>query len=202
MSERTRTVVLVALLAIVAAVVVFDTLRKKGVDADAPAETAQLSDELDALERQRALVDHEAEWGEALARAQRAWNDVRAMSVEASTPELAVADFRAILVDTARALGLEVTNADVLTSRPIEGVPSGMDRVHELEVRLSISSHDPRALQRYIDAVEHLPRTITHVARVSMTGPGVAQLPEEVRATLTVRALGVTPAPPSNGSDA
>ncbi|GAB4515829.1 MAG: hypothetical protein Tsb0013_20390 [Phycisphaerales bacterium] len=198
MNERTRTTLLLALLSIVAAVVVVDALRG-GDDAGDIAPEGDHTQRARELQGRVALVEQESDWRRALDERRAQWDEVRDASVSAATPELAVADFRAMLLDEARALDLTVDRTDRSTSRALDNVPASLDRVHELEVRFTVSSHDARALHRFIDAIEHLPGARTHVSAVTLAGPGLAQIPERVRATLTVRALGVTPAPTPGG---
>lgn len=201
MKDATRTALLLGLLAVIGGVVIFDVLRK-----NAPADDVPTSDGLavasERLAADEALVASETEWSQSLAEHERSWDGVLAMAVRADTPELAVADFRALLVDAARELGLEVVRTDLSVSREIEGVPAGLKRVHELEVRLTVASHDVAALHRYLDSAEHPPGLIATISALRIDGPGAAQALEEASATLTVKALGVTPAPRSQGGDA
>ena len=193
MNERTRTALLAGLLLVVGLFVLLDLRGAGASDAEGPApdHTQQARDLQDRL----VLVEQETDWTRARDERAAQWDEVRESAIVAATPELAAADFRALLIDEARALGLSVDATARSTSRALEGVPSTLDRVHELEVRLTVSSHDPRTLHRFIDVIEHVPALRTHVAELTLRGPGVAQQPENVSATLTVRALGITPAP-------
>ncbi len=194
MKDSTRTTLLLSLLAVVALVVVVDAFRDKGAPADeAPA--TDLTDRVQGLEDRVTLVEHEQEWTQALQERERQWTDIRAASIEAATPELAVADFRSMLVDAASTFDLKVDRTDRSTSRPLEGLPPSSARVHELEVRLTLSSHDLRALHRFVDSVEHLRDVKTHISELTLQGPGLAQARESASVTLTIRALGITPAP-------
>lgn len=203
MNDRTRTTLLLSLLAIVAVVVVFDTLRKGAPDADAPTgPTTDFAQRSQDLRAQESLIAQESEWSRIRDERAAQWQGIRDSAVEASTPELAVADFRAMLLDAARSLSLTVDRTDRSLSTPLENVPPSLDRVHTLEVRMVVSSHDVTALHRFVDAVEHLPRVRTHVSELVFDGPGPAQRPERASVTITVNALGITPNQQSTGGGA
>ncbi|MEM1424902.1 MAG: hypothetical protein AAGH64_12985, partial [Planctomycetota bacterium] len=101
MNDRARTTLLLTVLLVIGAVVVVDTLRPKG---DADAAPADARAELVERHADRvALVEREDAWTDALAQRAAQWDGLRATAIAAATPELAVADFRALLLDEARA---------------------------------------------------------------------------------------------------
>lgn len=189
MNERTRTITLVALLALVGGLVALDTLRKRA-DNDGAPEPSSFAQRAASYERDRALVESEDAWRRARERATEAWDRVRTNAIEGSTADLALADFRALLVDAAREQGLEIVSTDRNESTAIENTAGVL---HALEVRLSVASHDIAALMRYIDRVEHMEPLRTHVSALEFVGPGLPQAPERTSVTLTVRSLGITP---------
>jgi len=189
-SETKRTVLLLSVLGVVAALVVLDRLSggpaapateaTGGSAGDASSYRAQAA----RLAGARAEVEAGASWREAGEAAREAWDARRARMISAPSAEIAAARLRAMIEPALRDEGLSIQSSETLAARRA----SEDGRLSVVGLSLSFRSPDLDAVYRVLDRIEHLPEAETSVEAVSLRGPGRLGRGGGVEATARVRA--------------
>lgn len=152
---------------------------------------------LDALaleRRQRSLLDGADQWRSALASAEAAWELVRHELVRARTIELAEAGFRERILAEVKDLRFSESSANsvpVPAATPAQPTaqPGAAATVRAIGLRVDLRTDSPAEVYRLIDRIENLSDVRAGVVGVQIKGPGLAQTPGEVTATLDLRAV-------------
>lgn len=189
-SETKRTVLLLSVLGVVAALVLLD--RLSGDPADSAAETSGAAGEAPSSYRSqaarlagaRAEVEAGASWREAGEAAREAWDARRARMITAPSAEIAAARLRAMIEPALRDEGLSIQSSETLAARRA----SEDGRLAVVGLSLSFRSTDLGAVYRVLDRIEELPEAETSVEAVSLRGPGRIGRGGGVEATARVRA--------------
>lgn len=162
---------------------------------DAPSAKERYLEAVALSRRQRALLDNAEAWRGALAGAERAWDTVRREAVRARTVELAEASFRERVLAEVKDLRFTDGAANSVPV-PVEGVaagtgaaPAGLPAVRAIGLRVEVRTDSPAEVYRLIDRIENLPDVRAGVVGVEIKGPGLAQTPPGVSATIDVRAV-------------
>lgn len=153
-------------------------------------------------ERDRALLANAQAWKSAAAAAAVQWDTARAEMVKGRTPELAEVSFRERVLAEIKDLKFTESSANSVppagitpppapvqpTARPAPAsVPTPSVRVIALKV--DVRTDSPAEVYRLIDRLENLSDLRAGVVSLQIKGPGLAQIPAEVSATLQVHAL-------------
>lgn len=159
--------------------------------------TTPRSTYLSVVERdasERALLEAAESTSRALESASQQWQQVRAQCVVGKTAELAEASFRERILSATKDLG--VTNANAAPVR-IETAPTpagtkDADTVlRPVALRVQFDTDKPQDIYRIVDVLENLPDIQTAITQVSLSGPGLPQVPNTVTAAITIRAIAV-----------
>lgn len=135
--------------------------------------------------KQEALLERRDDWSRAHELAQQRWGTLSERLIVRPSVEIAQGELRERLTRLASDLGLpRPESRPMATETPDEGSPL---RVIQLSMDVRTDAWD-RAY-RLIDRIETDPRMIAAVTRVTLDGPGLAQMEREMTVSLTVRAI-------------
>lgn len=165
-------------------------------ESDAPPTAReQYIEELALTRRQEALIAQNEKWSQARAGAESAWDDVSRELVRGRTMELAEAGFRERVL--AEVKDMKFIDSSANTQRPTESAPtqpvaqaaSQTASIRTIGLKVDVRTNSPAEVYRLIDRLEHMPDARAGVIGVELRGPGLAQTPGEVSASITVHAL-------------
>ncbi len=164
----------------------------------APTPRERYLEELALSRRQDALIEQWGLWEGALVGARSAWVSVSRVLVRGRTIELAEAGFRERVL--AEVKDLKFIESSANTQR-VEAAPATQPApsnaasapaaaaVRTIGLKVDVRTDSPAEVYRLIDRLENMPDTRAGVIGVELRGPGLAQTPGEVSATITVHAL-------------
>ncbi len=162
---------------------------------EAPSARERYLDAVALTQRQRALLDAAESWRAALAGAEQAWDSASRELVRARTVELAEATFRERVLAEVKDLRFSESSANSVAV-PVESNPASASGgapadavVRAIGLRVDVRTDTPGEVYRLIDRIENLADVRAGVVGVQIKGPGLAQLPAEVTATIDVRAV-------------
>ena len=208
MSQRGNTTPwLLAAVVLLGAVVVGRSVLGTGTEdqgeaAEAPTMREQYLNAIALSRRQQSLIDSEEAWARKLADTRSAWNEISRELVRGRTVELAEAGFRQrILAEVKDFKFLDGSANSVPVTPPaqpagsptpspaIPATPAGSAQsVRPIALRVEVRTDTPAEVYRLIDRIENLLDARAGVVSVQFRGPGLAQTPGEVSATLLVHA--------------
>ncbi|MFG0275110.1 MAG: hypothetical protein ACF8QF_08635 [Phycisphaerales bacterium] len=170
MTDTRRTVIGLALVGALAAIVAVDRFSggAAGAETEAPSQadilaqeaslTARMRAEADALDGRRATLDE----------AESAWAAARERMIGAGSPDIAFARLREIVDGVMTDLDLRMASASALpVETPMEG-----ESLRVVGVRVEFEAADPQRIYTLIDRLEHLPEAAASVQSVRIGGPG------------------------------
>lgn len=208
--HKSATPWLLAAVVILGAVVVGRSVVGSGADdqadaAEAPSMREQYLNALSLSRRQQSLIDAEEAWSRKLADTRSAWNEISRELVRGRTVELAEAGFRQRILAEVKDFKFTDGSANSVPVTP-PAQPSGAvaaaqsppgalspadtaQSVRAIALRVEVRTDTPAEVYRLIDRIENLPDARAGVVSVQVRGPGLAQTPSEVSATLLVHAV-------------
>lgn len=140
----------------------------------------------------RALLESATPTESALTRATEQWQQLRSQCVVGKTAELAEASFRERILAATKDLGISSANAaPVRVETGAEPGKPADATLRPIALRVQFDTDQPQVVYRVIDVLENLPDIRTSITQVSVTGPGLPQVPTMVTASITIRALAV-----------
>jgi len=188
--DTKRTVALLSVLAVVAALVVLD---RAGGGPGSGSETAEPSSGVDPsgygaqsarLARARAEVEAGGDWRAAREEALEAWEARRGRMIAAPSAQIAAARLRGMIEPALRDEGLSLESSETLqTARAGED-----ERMALVGLSLSFRALEVDSVYRVLDRIEHLAGAATSVEAVTLRGPGRLGRGGGVEATVRVRA--------------
>ncbi|MEM8834394.1 MAG: hypothetical protein AAGD00_01110 [Planctomycetota bacterium] len=186
-NDRVRKGVMLGVVLLLVALVGVDRLGLLTPDDDAPASArSAFLVEASALESDRALVDARPAWASLARETDEQIARLQTIALSERTPELAQGRMRDMVVAAVTQLGLDRprTSAVDLTRANAE-----RERVQIIALRVDLTATNPREIFSVIDRLENMREPRLHVASVELSGPGLAQIPRQVDATLRVEAI-------------
>lgn len=146
----------------------------------------------EAAAEDSALLESATATESALARATEQWLQLRSQCVVGKTAELAEASFRERVLAATKDLGISDANAaPVRVEAVAEEGKSGDAALRPIALRVQFDTDQPQQVYRVVDVLENLPDIRTSIINVSITGPGLPQVPTMVTASITLHALAV-----------
>jgi hypothetical protein len=140
----------------------------------------------------RALLASAGQTAAALEDAQSRWAQVRSECVVGNTAELAEASFRERILAATRDLGIQNANAAAVRVESAPTAATSTDRVlRPIALRVQFDTDKPQEIYRVVDVLENLPDIRTSITAISLVGPGLPQVPNQVTASITVGAIAV-----------
>lgn len=198
MSPTARRSAMMLSIAVLAALVAADRMGwipSAEADDDAPAGDTPRHIYLQTAEasaKDRALLDAAGETARALDDAQALWAQARSECVIGKTAELAEAAFRERILAAARNLGVQNANATAVRTDAPAKTETAADRVlRPIALRLQFDTAAPQEIYRVIDVLENLPDLRTSISSISLVGPGLPQVPNQVTASIIISAIAV-----------
>jgi hypothetical protein len=175
----------------------FSNTASAAEEADAaPTPRERYLEELSLSRRQQALADQAEQWNAALERARGAWDSASREMVRGRTLELAEAGFRERVLAEVKDLKFSDSSANTqrveapAAAAPLPVAPaSGTASVRTIGLKVDVRTDSPAEVYRLIDRLENMPDARAGVVSVELRGPGLAQTPGEVNASITVQAL-------------
>lgn len=134
----------------------------------------------------RALIDQESEWHAARDAAEQRWSDVRSRLIAAPTLELAESRLREMVIAALADLRLA---SPPRVSYVREGAPAAPSTA-VVPVAIRVEFDTPSHLDAYLalDRLRHMSGAAVTLTSIVLSGPGRPQIPEQVTATISLRA--------------
>lgn len=140
----------------------------------------------------QAILDAASTTSASLARAKEQWSRIKQRCITGKTAELAEAGFRERVLAATKDLGITNANAApvrldaaVEPSKPVDAA------VRPIALRVQFDTDKPQDVYRVVDVLENLPDIRATVTQVSINGPGLPQVPTQITASITLRAIAV-----------
>lgn len=153
-------------------------------------------DAADRAQRDAALLRNADAWKDAARAAAGQWDLARAEMVKGRTQELAEVSLRERVLAEIKDLKFIESSANSVAATGAPPASSGgaaaspvSPTVRVIALKVDVRTDTPAEVYRLIDRLENLSDLRAAVTSVQVKGPGLAQIPAEVSATLNVQAL-------------
>lgn len=197
-SDRVRKGAMLGVVLVLIALVGIDRIGLFASDegASSSARAAYLI-EAAALESDRALIDARPAWASLAEQTDAQIAQLDTIAFSDRTPELAQGRMRDMVVGAVTRLGLDRPRTSAID---LSRSNAERTRVQVVALRVDLTATNPREVFAVIDRLENMREPRLHVASIELSGPGLAQFPRQVDATLRVEAIVLLPEPEGGAS--
>jgi hypothetical protein len=186
--DTKRTALLLVALLAVGALVVLDRMSGSGGAAEGEDAPASLADRYRQEASRAAVVAAGLEsaqaWEDALADAERRWDEASGRMIHAGSVDIAFVRLREVVESAMRDVGLRLDSSVAL---PVEAPMEG-EALRVIGMRMEFLSTDPQGVYTLVDRLENLPEVATNVAGLRVAGPGRLGR-DQVSVVIELRAL-------------